>query len=157
MKNMNLPFQRLSVFLFGLIILALSSVVAAQETQGGQFQRLGGWEVHHNIVPTTFLQPQIASQYGITRSRVRSLLNIAVLDATEADKPAVRAAVSGYFLNPIGQRRELQFQRVIEGDAIYFLADFGHDDDENLRFYLTIQRGNNIQTMRFNDTLYHSE
>ncbi|RTE87712.1 MULTISPECIES: DUF4426 domain-containing protein [Gammaproteobacteria] len=152
---MNFP--KFSTYLLALAaVLFLSAKPTLAQEQGARFQRLGGWEVHFNTVATTFLEPSIAAQYNIRRSSARSLLNIAVLDATVAGKPAVDAEVTGSFLNVLGQRRTLNFTRVQEGEAIYFIADFGHDDDENLRFFIDIETENSSQELRFNDQFYHS-
>lgn len=150
-------FSSLKFVVLVVVFLLATTANAFAQQQGARFQRLGGWEIHYNTVATTFLQPEIAARYEIPRSRARSLLNIAVLDATEAGKPAVDAQVTAYFLNILGQRSNLDMQRVQEGSAIYFIDDFGHDDDENLRFFIEITVGNETQTLRFNDQFYHSE
>ena len=65
-----------------------------------------------------------------------AILNLSVLDA--AGK-GVACAIVGHSKNLLGQISPLTFQEVHEGDAIYFLAEVRHADQEVLRFSLTIR------------------
>lgn len=121
---------------------------------GAQYRVLGDWEVHYSAFPSTFLQPQIANTYNIRRSGNRGLINISVLDATHDDKPALRAQLSGYALNDVGQRRELQFRRFIDEPAIYYIAEIPHGNEDKFRFFITISRAGETQELRFEHTFY---
>ena len=45
-----------------------------------QFKTFSNLEVHYIALPSTFIQPEIAKQYGIKRSKTNGLLNISILD-----------------------------------------------------------------------------
>ncbi|PZA18781.1 DUF4426 domain-containing protein, partial [Modestobacter versicolor] len=53
-----------------------------------------------------------------------------------------------------GQRINLQFRRFVEEPAIYYLAEVGHDNEERLRFFITITQGNRNEELRFTHTFY---
>ncbi|MCH8493797.1 MAG: DUF4426 domain-containing protein [Idiomarina sp.] len=126
----------------------------AEEVQGGQFTRFDNWEVHYIAFPSTMLQPEIASRYNIRRSGARGLINISVLDTAREDKPAQRVALQGYALNSVGQRINLQFRRFVEEPAIYYIAEVGHENEDRLRFFITITQGNRSEELRFTHTFY---
>lgn len=156
--------------LFGMSIVIAASVVASsfvtmgaagaaraepiEEVQGGQFTRFDNWEVHYIAFPSAMLQPEIASRYNIRRSSARGLINISVLDTAHEDKPAQRAALQGYALNNAGQRINLQFRRFVEEPAIYYIAEIGHENEDRLRFFITINQGNRSEELRFTHTFY---
>ncbi|MCC5880083.1 MAG: DUF4426 domain-containing protein [Idiomarina sp.] len=117
-------------------------------------QRLGDWEVHYSAFPSTFLRPEVASTYNLTRSNSRGVVNISVLDATSEERTAQRVNVSGYALNDLGQRRNLTFRRHVDGDAIYYITQIPHRKEDEFRFYIDIRQGNEQQELRFNHTFY---
>lgn len=146
--------------LLPLTLLWLGSpgaALAATTDDGMQYARLGDWEVHYSAFPSTFLQPTIANTYNITRSGARSVLNISVLDATSDAREPQRVVLEGHTLNEAGQRRELQFRRFIEDEAIYYVSDFRHEDDERLRFFITVSRGDDTEELRFTQQFYHQD
>ena len=48
---------------------------------GQQSTRFDQFELHHSIVYTTFLSPQVAAEYGITRGADKAILTLSVRDA----------------------------------------------------------------------------
>lgn len=137
-----------------LATLLLSSTAFASVDLGQNMQRLGDWEVHYSAFPSTFLQPQVASQYNLTRSNSRGVINISVLDATRDEKTPQRVSIEGYALNDLGQRRDLQFRRFIDGDAIYYITQIPHRDDDEYRFHISIRQGDITQELNFSHTFY---
>lgn len=112
------------------LTLNLAAPAAAE-----QMRRIGAFEAHYSLLPTTFLKPDIAARYGITRGRDRALLNVSILDT---DGLPVTAELSGSVRDLLGQRRTLEFQEVQEGDAVYYLATMRHDHREVLRLAIDI-------------------
>jgi hypothetical protein len=96
------------------------------------------YEVHYNAFNTTFLTPEVAKTYSIQRSKVRGLINIAVLDSANQDTP-VTALVSGQIRNLVGQTQDLTFKLIREGVAVYYIAEFRYTNDEILNFNLQVQ------------------
>lgn len=132
-----------------MVLVLLSNPVSAE-----QKQVLNGWEVHYSAFNSTFLTPDIAAQYGITRSEKRGVLNISVLDSESKD--ALPVQPKGYVSNPRGGVQNLEFKKVTEGQAIYYLASFVFGDQELMRFKLNLRDDkSNQETLEFEQKLYH--
>lgn len=58
-----------------VVSLIFSGFVMAE-----QKETLGDWDVHYSAFNSTSLSPAIATQYNLTRSASKGVLNIAVLD-----------------------------------------------------------------------------
>lgn len=130
-----------------LLALLLPTIGGAE-----QMRRFGDYEVHYIVIPSLFLQADIAERHGLRRGAGLSIVNISVLDA--AGKGAA-GAVSGAAKNLLGQLAALEFQEVREGDAVYYLAEVRHTDQEVLRFNLSIQpEGAEAFELAFQQRLY---
>lgn len=120
--------------LFTFFIALFSSALSADE------HTVGDYTVHYNLLNSSFIEPKIATQYGIKRSKNIGLLNISVIK--KSDKPAgtpVIGNVFGHGASLAGQVKELAFKEVKEGDAIYYLATFPINNGERLSFDLKVQ------------------
>lgn len=126
-------------------------LLGATNPSAEQSQSFGDWDVHYVVVPSTFLRPQIAQQYAVTRAGNRSLVNISVLD--QADK-ATRGEVRGSIVNLLGQRRNLAFREVAEADAVYYLAEIEHANEEVLRFHISVTVDGRELLIEFQQKLY---
>lgn len=131
-----------------LLTLLLTAPVALAE----QKQTLGKWDVHYIVVNTTFFTPETAQNYGIVRSKYNALVNISVLDNTTGEAQVV--SVKGQARNLLGNSKTLNFKRVKEGEAIYYLAPLSFNDRETFRFNVDIQRGNEVQTLKFQQEMF---
>lgn len=139
------------------LLFAASLALASDSADDGQtMQRLGDWEVHYSAFPSTFLRPEVANQYNLTRSNSQGVLNISVLDATSDQRTPQRVNVSGYASNELGQRRDLTFRRHVDGDAIYYVTQIPHRREDEFRFYVTVRQGNESQELRFTHTFYRN-
>ena len=135
----------LAFFTFALTTLCNTAIAEQKQT-------LGNWDVHYMVVNTPFLTPEVAASYGIVRSKFNALVNISVLDKN-TDK-AQRANVTGVAKNLIGNSRALNFKKVEEGDAIYYLAVLPFRDQETFRFEIDVQKGQDKQTLKFQQKMY---
>lgn len=118
-----------------LLMLLLLTVNAAAENSTA----FNGYTIHHNAIPTALLTPKIATNYKITRSKYRGLLNVSVIrDIPGTTGQPVSAKVSAYAINLIGRRHAIELKEVREGDAIYYIGDFPIVDGETLTFALEI-------------------
>ena len=98
-------------------------------------QDFGEFVVHFNALMTAQLDPTIAREYNIVRSRSRALINISVqTKADTGETTPVRAAVDVIALDTSGQIRPLPVREVREGAAIYYLAETSVTDAETLTF-----------------------
>ena len=117
-------------WLVGVIsALMISAVQADQVTQFGEYQ------LHYNTFESTFLTPDIAHHYGLTRTKGQALLNVAVTTQASGELPqSQRALVSANVTNLLGQIVPLTFVTIEEGDSVYYLAAFTKTDDDILKF-----------------------
>ncbi|MBQ4839093.1 MULTISPECIES: DUF4426 domain-containing protein [Pseudoalteromonas] len=136
-----------------LLVLAAFHTQANNSESGGQYKNLGNWEVHYIAFPSTFIQPSVAKVYGVVRSENKALINISVL-AKDQSKTAQEVQISGFAKNLLGNKKSLTFKQVIEGDAIYYLAQLDYYNEDVYRFELNIQQGNNHQLLKFQQKFY---
>ena len=92
-----------------------------------------------NALPTATLTPDIASTYGIVRSKYRGMLNVAVIkDVPGTTGQPVTATVKVKASNLLGKTRDVSMREVREGDAIYYIGEFPIHDRETLNFQLEV-------------------
>lgn len=126
---MNLLARTLSI-----LLIALWSTVGAENST-----HTGGYTIHHNALTTDNLPIQVANAYGIQRSKTRGLLNVSVLrDDLNGPGTPVRAEIIAVARTLYGQIRPMDMREVVEGEAIYYLADFPVAHREILNFDLEI-------------------
>lgn len=135
--------------LLGAVVVLGAMLFTVNAAEAQQAKRLGPWEVHYNAFNSTLLRAEMAEQYDLQRSATLATLNITVLAAEQLGKPAQQVTVSGYSMNPLSQQQQLQFNQVIEGDAVYYLAQVRFTNLETLRFFITISDGSEQQTLTF--------
>ncbi len=136
-------------------ILALLLACAALPANAEQLINIKDVEVHYSAFNSTFLTPQVANSYKLTRNGYSAVLNISVLDTSTAGKPAVEAKLSGQVKNLIGNMRELEFSEVKEGNAIYYLAEFPISNEEDLSFDIDVNAGlKGAGKLRFTQKFY---
>lgn len=138
-------FLRLSASL--LIGLFVSATTSAE-----QFKQIGDYQVHYIVIPTTFVTPEIAQTYGLARGKNRALVNLSILDENGR---AVAATVSGESQNLLGQPQTLVFNEVREQQAIYYLAQLRHADEEHHRIRLSVTLpGGEVGEIAFRQKMY---
>ena len=86
------------------------------------------------------------------RSKFNSFVNISVLDSD--DKKAQNVSVTGTARNLLGNTKKLSFKKVVDGEAIYYLAVFSHANKESFRFEINIQQGNETQILKLQQLMY---
>ncbi|WP_404341037.1 DUF4426 domain-containing protein [Pseudoalteromonas mariniglutinosa] len=135
-----------------VVSLFITNAHAKQQT-GGQFKQLGNWQVHYIAFPSTFIQPDIARNYGLERSGYKGIINISILK-NNSTKTAQTARLTGTAKNLLGNTQQLEFKEIVEGDAIYYLAQLDYNNEEIYRFNIEIQQGNQSQTLKFQQKFY---
>lgn len=134
-----------------LLVFLISSlfVLSAQAEQKVVFS---DYEVHYILLPTTFLKADIADKYNLRRSKDRALVNVSVLDLQGSP---VQAEVRGSAENLLGQRQNLTFDEVMEGEAIYYLALLRYADEEFQRVTLNVVLPNGeLAEIKFQQKMY---
>lgn len=116
-----------------------------------QVKEFGDYSLHFNTFESAFLKPEIAKQYGLTRSKSSALLNVAITTQAKGEMPKSHPAiVSGTLTNLIGQTVQLSFQTIEEGDATYYIAPFTKTDDEILKFHIEAKVNADAEPMMVN-------
>jgi len=136
------------LFAFSLSLCMMASVSAEN------MKKLGSMNVHYMAIGSTFFTPEVAKAYGITRSRYNGLINISVLDNSQAGNPAKVVSITGKAKNNLGQFKDLDFTEVKEGDAIYYLAQVSYNNEETLHFDIMINDGKEKQQLKFSQIFY---
>jgi len=140
------------VFTSVYVLLTAFALAMSTGANAEQKKTLGEWDIHYMVVNTPFLTPEVASRYGIVRSKYNALVNISVLDTSS--KEAQRVSVSGTARNLLGNTKTLTFKKVEDGDAIYYLAVVPFRDQETFQFAIDVQKGNNAQKLTFKQKMY---
>ena len=149
-KKINLQSKNVCATICGFLFILGCNIVQAE-----QKQTFGTYEVHYIAIPTTFLKPDIANQYNIVRAKNRTLVNISVLQSKDGNLTPVAADITGHATNLLSQQIPLEFRKVQEGSAIYYLALLRHSDEEHFRFKLnTIFPDGTIGVVEFKQKVY---
>jgi hypothetical protein len=119
----------LTLFLIALALLS-SPLLAEQK------KTFGIYDIHYVSSNTAMLTPAIAKIYKIQRSKSRGIVTIAVRNTEK--EAASEALVRGSVRNPIGQMQSLDFTKVVDQQAIYYLATFSFADEQTMRFDILV-------------------
>ena len=120
-------------------------------TAAEPYRDFGTWSVHVNAMVTDKLSADIASQYGITRSNSRAMLNVSVVRNAPTDgSTGMRADIDVSATNLSGQVRNLTMREIAEESAIYYIGETAVSDAETLIFTITITPdGETAQMLRY--------
>jgi len=138
------------------LLLISAFTLVSQPLLAEQFVAHGDYEIHYNAFNSTFIQPDVAQKVGVQRSKRKALINVSVLKVNGATKTPVTAHVTGKAINLIEQVQPLQFSKVDEGNAIYYLGEFGFSGTQIMRLTLEIQPDPNqaAYTVQFEQKFY---
>ncbi len=134
-----------------LVLIALCATGAYAQ----QSEMFGPFELHYSVVNTTFLEPEVAANYGITRGKKRAILNLAVREHVAGGTEARTMLIKGRTWDLI-QNQFMEFQGVREGQAIYYIAEFKFINEE-WRFFEVHFRpegADQTYTLKFKHQLY---
>lgn len=133
----------------GLLLASLALTSHAEQAIYSQ-----KYDIHYNAFNTMMVTPTVAQSYGFTRARNRALLNISVLDTST--KKSIAAMVTGTRTNIVGQLLPLEFVKVKEQNAIYYIAQLRFTEEEMWRFEIQIQPDLNAEAipLKFSQTFY---
>ena len=116
--------------------LVMLACLTASVSHAQQMRRFGDYEIHYIVIPTTTLQPDIAARYDISRGKDKALCNISIIDSKGR---GMRSVLEGSTQNLLGQRQDLSFREVADGEAVYYLATIRHADEEVHRINIDAQ------------------
>ena len=117
---------------WGLIVaLLLAGFILPTAAQ--QSTRYDQFELHHSIVYTTFLSPEVAAEYGITRGPDKAILTLSVRDADSGEIAGRPMKIEGRTWDLI-TGGEMDVREIREGRATYYILPFEFLDRE-YRFF----------------------
>ncbi|MEQ9464203.1 MAG: DUF4426 domain-containing protein [Haliea sp.] len=125
------------------LFLCIALGAAAQQSE-----RFGPYELHYSVVNTTFLEPRVASSYGIVRGKNRAILNLAVREHVAGTTEPRGMLLQGSTRDLI-TAQALEFQEVREGEAIYYIAEFRFINEEWRFFTIDFRPEGADETFRF--------
>ncbi len=114
----------------------------------------GDYVLHFNALTTDQLEPEVAKQYDIVRSKNRALLNISIVKkASGSVGQSVSGSVSASATNLTGQLKNLTLREVKNGSAVYYIGDIAVANGETLIFNIDATPIN--ETSRFSVRFKH--
>ena len=111
------------------LIALLAWGLAVAEAGAQQSERFDQYELHHSVVYTTFLTPEIAAEYGIARGDFKAILTLSVRDVSQGETAGRPMVIAGETWDLI-QGSTLELKEIREGDATYYIAEFEFIDRE---------------------------
>lgn len=135
-----------------VIVALLVGLMLSFASLAEQKMTLGNWDVHYIAFPSPLLTPEVAKQYRLQRSKYNGIVNISVLNS--ASQQAEKVAISGSAKDLQGRVRQLEFTEVVEGDAVYYLAQVPFHHEQRYSFSINLQQGNAQQQLNFVQTFY---
>lgn len=145
--------------LFAALLMLAATTVNAQQGPAQSPQRFGDLLVHHNTFNSSYLQPEIAAAAGLQRGPRQGVVTISVQRLTDDGMQVVDARLDGTVTNLIQQTTPLQFIRIQEDDAIYFVTNYSAAQRGLLRFEVKVQAQEGAQThsVRFQQEFHPDE
>lgn len=131
------------------ILISIGLVIASATALAQQSEMFGPYELHYSVVTTTFLEPEVAATYGITRGKKRAILNLAVREQLEDGSSVARTMMIKGRTWDLIQNQFLEFNEVREGPAIYYIAEFKFIDEEWRFFEVNFRPEGADQTYTF--------
>ncbi|MEO1888917.1 MAG: DUF4426 domain-containing protein [Cycloclasticus sp.] len=114
----------------------------------------GEYIVYYNAFTADTLPPQMASAYGILRSKYKGVLNLSIQKKQNPGKlpQPVNAKVEIEAFNLVGQLKSLDSRRVTEGQAIYYISEFRVSNMERITFSISLKPEGEIRPLEFKFT-----
>lgn len=125
-----LPFRAVTLWL----LLGLGAINAHSQ----QSTRYDEFELHHSIVYTTFVAPEVAAEYGIIRGADKAMLTLSVRDASSGDLAGRPMQINGRTWDLI-TGGAMDVREIREGRATYYIVPFEFLDREYRFFEFSFQ------------------
>jgi|TARA_B110000503_G_scaffold35642_1_gene58264 hypothetical protein len=121
------------LLIFSLIGLSTFGVSAEEKT----YKDIRGYRIFYSSFNSSFILPEIASIYSITRGKDKGLVTIAITKSGKIG--GKKALISGTASNMLQQQQQLNFIEIKEDEAIYYLAPFEYYNEDTLTFKIEIE------------------
>lgn len=121
-------------------LLLIALILLAGNSWAENSTSIPGYTIHHNAIPSASLDPAIAKQYRIQRSKYRGLLNVSVIkEIPDTTGKSVDAIVMAKATNIRGQLISIPMRKITEGGAVYYIGEFRIADQETLNFEIQVK------------------
>lgn len=140
-----------------LLMLIMLAVPVTLQAANEPYETFGEYKVFYTVFNSSFIKPDIARTYNITRGKRHVLVNISLIKSgPEGDSEGLAAEVKGTAANLMQQQKTLKFQEIKEQEAVYYLAPLRITDEEvmNFKIDVTATPGARPFTLEFTKTLY---
>ncbi len=149
---MNNTHKASQFLLFTLVFFLLGSSAHGNEKIYTDF---GEYRVMHSVFNSSFIKPDIASAYNLTRGKDHALVNVAVIkNPKDGASNGMAAIVSGGYANLMQQGKDLKFVEIREQNAVYYLADMRFQNEEVLHFTINVSVDGKTFPVKFSKKLY---
>lgn len=133
--------------------LALASLLLTLTSAFAEMKNVGPYQVHFSAFESTFLTPQVAKQYQLTRSRYQAVLNVSVLDTRKGNIPT-QLKIKGEAKNLLGHNLPLNFKEIKEEKAVYYIEQLKYSNEETFRFFLELETPEGTFPVQFMKKFY---
>ncbi len=139
----------------GLALLAVLLLSGATQAADETYTSFGQYKVFHSVFNSSFIKPDIASSYNLTRGSDQALVNIALIKTgADGQSNGLPAEVSGRVTNLMQQSKPLQFIEINEQNAVYYLAPLRFNNEEVLHFTIEVKHEGKTYDVKFSKKLY---
>ena len=122
-----------------LSFLTACLLIGSLSAQTDISQDFGEYRVYYSVFNSSFITPEVADLYGLTRGSNRAMVNISLVKTSEEGTSfGLPAQINGNAQNLLMQSTPLRFVEIDEGDATYYLASFTFDDQDPLHFTINV-------------------
>lgn len=144
--------RSLLVVMLSLLCTSISTSLWAEQSK-----TFSDYVVYYNAFSTDMLQPSVAKQYGIKRSKNRAMFNISVQKKIMGTTgQPVAADISGKAINLNAQTKTLEPRKIVEGTAIYYIGEFSvtHREVLDFDFNITPEGESNPYNLKFRQQFF---
>jgi len=146
--------RRLAALLCVLCLNLSLPVLAADYAKPSRQETFGDVTVYYNAFASSILQPDIAREAGLIRSKSLGALNITVL---KAGKPAP-SNVTGTYQDLTGRSKPLSFIQVNDKGSVSYIAQFAVEQADTYTFNISVKAGSDdAKSFSFDQQIYPGE
>ena len=140
----------------GLLTMLAAAVMAADSASPTRQQQFGDLIIHYNAFASAMLQPAIAQNNGLIRSKGQGVINVTAIK----DSKTVTASVDGSVADLTGRDKALSFRPISENGSVSYIAEFAVEPDTSATYVFTVNVKANdgqIHTLSFNQQIFSDE
>jgi hypothetical protein len=139
--------------IIAISLLFFTAITYAQES----FEYISPpYEVYYSVFNSTFVTPDVAKAYQLTRGKDIAMVNVSVRKNLDSGKNIEKRAVVSGTKSDLIHVIPLDFIEIEEKGAIYYLASFKFNHKEALNFNIEVQPDRNKApiNIKFRKALY---